>query len=178
MEGFPDNLSERRSRLEDRKTDLSVQRESLERAELALEWEERFQTTLERGGTASSPFPYDIDGVWRLAINESDNPYFAYETVVVKEELPEGVEPVRRTVSLKEIATGQCGFCGDVVPLLGRSQSVEVGMGDVGAKTEVAVVHCNKVQVQPVQDIRLPNGSERLADFTPHQRPTGLETNN
>ncbi|MGC1176779.1 MAG: hypothetical protein WA843_01805 [Candidatus Saccharimonadales bacterium] len=151
-----------------RQTELDEARRLLEKESYAAKWADEFDQTLERGGAATSPFPYDFHGVWRLAPSQAgDNPYFAYTPVVVKDELPDGIEPKKRVVEVDELAVGTCARCEQSQPLLGRSESKGVGMGDVGAHTEVAIVHCGEVQLQIVTK----DEQGRETSFSPHLKP-------
>ena len=149
MEYSPESLQERRTALEQRAAELAAQVALAESARTAIAWEEEFYATLELGGKARSARPYDFDGVWHLAEGTS-HPYYAWEPVVSEQELPAGVNPHKRVVSHEELITGTCAHCGNETPLLGRGSGEEYGFGDITAKSEIALIHCN--QLQPFED--------------------------
>jgi hypothetical protein len=130
--------------------ELAVRTEVLNKAAESIAWQEELIETLDRGGAGRSRFPYDTEGAWRLI--EVDSEDVVYSPVIAKSELPNDIKSVREVVNDEGLATAQCNICEQSIPLIGRGYIVAHGQGDVIDKYEVAVVHCDAVQLLPPSD--------------------------
>jgi hypothetical protein len=169
MKHEPLDLDSRRVRIAERAAQIIMLQEQNEAEALLVTWLSEFEETLQRGGAAAAEFPYDIQGAWRLI--ESDDERWPFIPVVTAEELPEGREPKRPVVALAEVVHGECDHCHIQVPLMGRSHPKPYGMGDVTTHSEVALVHCDRVQLQnPIKVI-----SGESIDFSPRIVPEDMQ---
>jgi hypothetical protein len=129
---------------------IAFREQVLNKAAEAVKWQEELLETLDRGGAGRSAFPYDTEGAWRLI--EADDERVSYLPVIAKSELPPDVTPLREVVDDEKLATAKCSVCEQTIPIIGRGLIVAHGFGDVTDKYEVAVIHCDTVQVLPEED--------------------------
>lgn len=147
--------------------ELALKRTLLEGRLQTLAWHEELLETLARGGAGRSPWPYDTEGVWRLAQNRTSRS-LAFEPVLALEELPPHTEAHKRVVPFNDLVFGTCSECGDNSPVLGRGRITDAGMGNVRDVTEIVVVHCDQITSQTPETVSITIEDPRMFTFNPH----------